>query len=118
MPKHFRSFITAACTAVAATAAPVQAQTWPFPSDMSPTFEPRFIDISITDAKALGQLGLAERAMYGLIGLYAYCETANGLRAMTPSGAGEQYPQSQPQSGNHRCQLAAARQPRHAPLCL
>ncbi len=72
-----------ATTLLAATA---HAQSWPFPADMSPTFEPRFIDVSITDAKALGQLGIAERAMYGLIGLYAYCETSNGLRELKPSG--------------------------------
>ena len=75
------TFATAAFIATAA-----HAQSWPFPADMSPTFEPRFIDFSISDARALGQLRIAERALYGRIGLYAYCETANGLRALAPSG--------------------------------
>jgi hypothetical protein len=78
-----------ALSAVMATtllAAAAHAQSWPFPADMSPTFQPRFIDVSITDAKALGQLQLTERAIYGRIGLYAYCETSNGLRALAPSG--------------------------------
>lgn len=36
------------------TAATAQ-QTWHFPADMSPTFDPKFIDVQISDAKALGQ---------------------------------------------------------------
>lgn len=78
--------LLAAATAITFVSAPSHAQSWPFPADMSPTFEPRFIDVSITDAKALGQLGVAERAIFGRIGLYAYCETSNGLRELKPSG--------------------------------
>ncbi|KPF63663.1 hypothetical protein [Porphyrobacter sp. AAP60] len=77
-----------ASTQVAAqnTASTAQ-QSWPFPSDMSPTFDPKFIDVHINDAKALGQLQIAERALYGQMGIYAYCETANGARELAPFGS-------------------------------
>ncbi len=67
---------------------PAYGQSWPFPADMSPTFAPKSIDFTVSDVRALGQLQIAERAIFGRVGLYAYCETTNGVRELKPSGGG------------------------------
>lgn len=58
---------------------------WPFPASMAPASQPQWIEISIEQISIWNSRRITP-PVYGLFGVYAYCETANGSRALAPFG--------------------------------
>jgi len=60
------------------------AKRYPKLADYSADFKPRFFEISLEELTGLGTEQRPE--IYGLIGIYAYCESASGSRALRSFG--------------------------------
>ncbi|AUX69702.1 hypothetical protein CHX26_09505 [Porphyrobacter sp. HT-58-2] len=96
-PPKYRQWIgantaAASSTAAAQTAAKPLAERFPALKDYPASFRPRFLEVDLTGWMFSGNLfegsAVPTRAafLYGTLGLYAYCETAQGTRALAVFG--------------------------------
>ena len=99
MMRNYRKALAAISSAVLLALAPqAQAQSnaatagenWPFPANMAPNFEPRFVDVSIIDVypQDFSLRGFA-KPIYGVLGLHMVCETATEARRLIPFGGAQ-----------------------------
>lgn len=95
-PAKYREWIGAGTTTAAtnATAAPQAtnslADRFPVLKDYPANFRPRFFEVTLDSVAFYGPRGEGSprrpAELYGTMGLFAYCETATGTRALIPFG--------------------------------